>query len=80
MSDPLSIRLDDNIRETLEAEARLRGIGLSAYLREVASAEARRVRRKRIRHQSRTVGSYVAATAEAHEFYADAGSPKTEGR
>jgi len=42
MSNPVSVRLDDDIRETLEAEARARRIGLSAYLREVASAEARR--------------------------------------
>ena len=79
MSDPVSVRLDDDIRETLEAEARSRRIGLSAYLREVASAEARRVRRERIRHQSRAVGSYIAATPEAREFYADVGSPKAEG-
>ncbi len=80
MSDPISVRLDDDIRETLEAEARSRRIGLSAYLREVASAEARRVRRERIRQQSRAVGNYVAPTPEAREFYADVGSPKSKRR
>jgi hypothetical protein len=79
MSDPISVRLDDEIRETLEEEARSRRIGLSAYLREVASAEARRVRRERIRQQSRAVGSYVAASTEAQEFYAEIGSPKAKG-
>jgi hypothetical protein len=80
MSDPVSVRLDDDIRETLEVEARSRRIGLSAYLREVASAEARRVRRERIRQQSRAVASYVAATPEAREFYADVGAPKSKRR
>jgi hypothetical protein len=79
MSDPVSVRLDDDIRETLEEEARSRRIGLSAYLREVATVEARRVRRERIRAQSRAVGAYIASTREAQEFYEDIGSSKTEG-
>jgi hypothetical protein len=79
MSDPVSVRLDDEIRETLEEEARSRRIGLSAYLREVANAEARRVRRERIRQQSRAVGNYVATSTKAQEFYAEIGSQKAKG-
>jgi hypothetical protein len=79
MSDPVSVRLDDAIRKTLEEEARSRKMGLSAYLREVATIEARRVRRERIRQQSRKVGAYIAATPEAREFYDEVGTPSAEG-
>ena len=79
MPAPISIRLDDDIRRTLEQEARSRHIGLSTYLREVATEEARRVRRERIRQQSRTVGAYVAVSAEAQEFYDEVGTPKAQG-
>jgi hypothetical protein len=79
MSDPVSVRLDDEIRKTLEEEARSRKIGLSAYLREVATIEARRVRRERIRQQSRAVGAHIAATPEARQFYDEVGAPKAEG-
>jgi GNAT superfamily N-acetyltransferase len=79
MSPPVSVRLDDDIRQTLAEEARSRGIGLSAYLRQVATEEARRIRRERIRRQSREVGAYVAATPAAQEFYEDWGSPDSDG-
>ncbi|HEX3499629.1 MAG TPA: hypothetical protein VHT04_09935 [Stellaceae bacterium] len=79
MSDPVSVRLDDEIRKTLEEEARARKLGLSTYLRDIAIREARRVRRDRIRLQSRAVGAYIAATPEAQAFYDDLGSSDTEG-
>ncbi len=79
MSAPISVRLDDDIRQTLEQEARSRHIGLSTYLRDVATEEARRIRRERIRQQSRAVGAYVAANSEAQDFYADVGAPKAHG-
>ena len=78
MSTPVSVRLDDDVRRTLEEEARSRRIGLSAYLREVATEAARRVRRERIRQQSRAVGAYVASTPEARKFYEDIGTPQTD--
>ncbi len=74
MSMPVSVRLDDRVRETLETEARSRALGLSAYLRELATAEARRIRRERIREQSRAVAEYVASNPEAAAFYEDWGS------
>jgi GNAT superfamily N-acetyltransferase len=80
MSMRLSVRLDDDTRQTLEEEARSRRIGLSAYLREVATEEARRIRWERIRQQSKAVGTYVASNPEAREFYDDVGSPETDGR
>jgi len=79
VSMPVSVRLDEDVRQTLEEAARARHIGLSAYLREVAVEEARRVRRERIRLQSREVGAYVASSPAAQEFYAEWGSPSAEG-
>jgi uncharacterized protein (DUF1778 family) len=79
MGRPVSIRLDEDIQSTLEQAARERGIGLSTYLREVAATEARRVRRERIRTQSRAVGAYVASSPDAEAFYAEWGTPAERG-
>lgn len=79
MAHPVSVRLDDKIQATLEDAAKERGIGLSTYLRELAANEARRVRRERIRAQSRAVGAYVASSPEARAFYAEWGTPTAEG-
>ncbi len=78
MNTPISIRLDDEVRETLEAEARSRRIGLSTYLREIATEAAIRVRRERIREQSKAVGQYVGSSREAARFYEDWGTPRRE--
>ena len=78
MTAPISIRLDDDVRETLEAEARARHLGLSAYLRQIAAEAAARLRRDRIRAQSRAVGEYVASSAEAAAFYDGWGTPRDE--
>ncbi|MGH7029216.1 MAG: hypothetical protein ACREE9_09535 [Stellaceae bacterium] len=78
MGSPISIRLDDDIRETLEAEARARGTGLSTYLRHIAVDTALRLRRERIREQSRAVGEHVAASPEAAAFYRGWGMPRAE--
>lgn len=79
MAAPISVRLDDDVRETLEAEARARHIGLSAYLREIATETAMRLRRERIRAQSRAVGEYVKDTPEAAAFYQEWGTPRLTG-
>lgn len=76
MSSPISVRLADDIRATLEAEARARGTGLSTYLRHIAIDTALRLRRERIREQSRAVGEHVAASSEAAAFYQDWGTPR----
>ncbi|MFZ0790435.1 MAG: hypothetical protein WAM94_12540 [Chromatiaceae bacterium] len=79
MGHPLSIRLDDDTQATLEDAAKARGIGLATYLRELAANEARRVRRERIRAQSRAVGAYVASSPAGQAFYAEWGTPTADG-
>jgi uncharacterized protein (DUF1778 family) len=78
MGHPVSVRLEGDVQATLEEAARERGIGLSTYLRELAAQEARRVRRERIRAQSRAVAQYVAATPEAQAFFDDWGTPAAD--
>ena len=78
MTAPISIRLDDDVRATLEAEAQSQGVGLATYLRQIAAEAARNVRRARIRAQSAAVGRYVAEHAEARAFYEDWGTPSTD--
>ncbi len=75
MTSPDSIRLDADVQATLEAAARARGVGLSTYLRDLAGAEAVRVRRERIRAQSRAVAEAVAASPDARGFYQEWGTP-----
>jgi len=79
MAAPISVRLDDDVKETLEAEARARRIGLSTYLRQIAMEAAMRLRRERIRAQSRAVGEYVAASPGAAAFYQEWGTPRLDG-
>lgn len=79
MSAPISVRLEDHVRQTLEAEARARHLGLSTYLRQIANEAAARLQRDRIRAQSRAVGDYVASSSEAAAFYDDWGTPRGEG-
>ena len=75
MGVPISVRLDDTVQALLEDAARARGIGLSTYLREIATAEAKRVRAERIREQTRAVAEYVKSSKEAQEFFEDWGTP-----
>lgn len=75
MGHPVSVRLDDGIQAMLEEAAKARGIGLSTYLRELATQEANRMRRERIRAQSRAVGEYVATSPEGRSFYTEWGTP-----
>lgn len=57
MGHPVSVRLDEDMQSTLEDAAKARGIGLCTYPRELAANEAKRLRRERIRDQSRAVGA-----------------------
>jgi len=79
MTAPISVRLDDSVREELEAQARARNIGLSTLLREIAAEAARQAKRKRIREQTEAVGKYVATHPEAKEFCEFWGTPRQEG-
>jgi len=78
VSSPISIRLDADVREILEAEARAQGIGLASYLRQLAARAARDVRRARIRAGSEAVARHVAARHPAREFMDDWGTPGAE--
>jgi predicted transcriptional regulator len=79
MAAPISVRLDDDVRKELEAQARARNICLSTLLRDIAKEAARQAKRKRIREQSEAVGKYVATHPEAKEFYEFWGTPRAEG-
>lgn len=71
MTIPLSVRLDDDVREELEKAAAERSIGLATLLRELASAEARRIRATRIRAQSGAVASYWKSSSAPAAFFED---------
>jgi hypothetical protein len=78
MGVPISIRLDDDVRAELEAQAHARGIGLATLLRGLATEAARAAQRNRIRQASTAIGAHVAASAEGQAFYADWGTPRTD--
>jgi len=71
MGAPISIRLDDDVRDELEAQARSRGIGLATLPRDLATEAARAARRARIREGSAAVGAHLATEAEGRSFYGD---------
>jgi len=79
MTAPISIRLDDDVRDILEAEAKDRGVGLATLLRQLAADTAREVRRKRIRESSAEVARHIAASPEAREFTEFWGTPRQDG-
>jgi GNAT superfamily N-acetyltransferase len=79
MNTPVSIRLNDDVRETLEVEAKARGLGLATLLREIAADAARDVRRARIRAESAAVGRFVAGDPDAQGFLHALGRPPVEG-
>jgi GNAT superfamily N-acetyltransferase len=78
MGIPISIRLDDDVRDELEAQARSRGIGLATFLRDLATEAAREARRTRIRQASAAIGTHVATSAEGEAFYEGWGTPHAD--
>lgn len=78
MGDSISICLDDDVREELEAQARARSIGLATLLRDLATRAARDARRARIWEASEAIGRRVGTSAAACAFYADVGTPTTD--
>jgi hypothetical protein len=73
MNAPISVRLDPDVRETLETEAKRQGVGLAAYLRKLATDAARETRRARIKAESAAVARYIAEIPEARVFMEDWG-------
>ena len=78
MGVPVSVRLDDEVRSELEAQARSRGIGLATLLRDLATEAAREARRARIRAASAAIGARVAEDPEARAFYEEWGTPRAD--
>lgn len=78
MAETLTIRLDADDRAALEAAARGQGKGLSAFVREIAEAEARRVRREAIRADGDRVVAHLARHPEAQNELDEVGTPLTD--
>ena len=78
MGVPVSVRLEDDVREELEAQARSRGIGLATLLRDLATEAARQARRGRIRDASASVGRHVATSAQGQALYEEWGTPRAD--
>jgi uncharacterized protein (DUF1778 family) len=78
MAETLTIRLDAADRAALEAVARGQGKGLSAFVREIAEAEARRVRREAIRADGDRVVTHLGEHAEARSELDGLGTPLTD--
>ncbi len=78
MGVPISIRLDDDVRDELEAQARSHGVGLATLLRDLATDAAHAARRARIRQASAAIGAHVAASADGRAFYQELGTPHTD--
>lgn len=75
--ETLTIRLDPADRAALEAAAAAEGKGVSAYVRELAEAEARRVRRLAILEEGDRVVSHLRRNAEARAELDELGTPPT---
>jgi uncharacterized protein (DUF1778 family) len=75
MAQTLTIRLEEDDRQTLEAAARSQGKGLSTFVRDLAEAEALRLRRKAIRDGGEAVVSYLAGHAPAQAELETYGTP-----
>lgn len=78
MARTLSIRLAAEDREVLEAAAKKRGLGLSAYVRELAERDARRHRHGEIRAQGEAVVEHLASHAGTRAEVAELGTPQTD--
>jgi hypothetical protein len=78
MGVPISIRLDEDVREELEAQAQARGVGLATLLRDIATRAARDARKSRIRQASEAIGHRLATSVEARILYEEVGTPTTD--
>jgi hypothetical protein len=78
MARTLTIRLAAEDRAVLEAAAEKRGMGLSAYVRELAERDARRRRYEEVRAQGEAVVEHLASHADARDEVAELGAPQTD--
>jgi uncharacterized protein (DUF1778 family) len=78
MAKTLTVRLAAEDRAVLEATAHRRGQGLSAFVRDLAEAEARRLRREMIRAEGERVLAHLTQSAEAQAELEEIGTPTGE--
>lgn len=78
MAETLTIRLDAEDRAALEEVARKQGKGLSSFVRDLAEAEARRLRREAILADGQRVMAHLAAHPEAGAELDELGTPLTD--
>lgn len=78
MADTLTIRLDAQDRAVLETAARRHGKGLSAFVREIAEAAARDIRRDMIRADGERVMKHLATSPEARTELDELGVPQAD--
>ncbi len=78
MADTLTIRLAADDRAVLAAAARSQGKGLSAFVRDIAEAEARRIRREAIRADGERVMAYLSEHPEAVDELDELGTPLSD--
>jgi uncharacterized protein (DUF1778 family) len=78
VAETLTIRLGAEDRAILQQAAREKGKGVSAFVREVAEAEARRVRRAAVRADGDRVVTYLAEHPEAGDELDELGTPRTD--
>jgi uncharacterized protein (DUF1778 family) len=74
----LTIRLDPDDRAVLEATASRRGQGLSAFVRDLAEDEAKRLRREAIRAEGDEVIAHLAGHGDARAELEEIGTPISE--
>jgi uncharacterized protein (DUF1778 family) len=75
MAETLTIRLEERDRVILEAAARRNGTGLSAFIRDLAEAEARRLSRESIRADGERVVAYLKRHPDAEAELETYGTP-----
>lgn len=80
MTNTLSIRLDPADRASLAEAAREEGKGLSTFVRELAEAEARRVRRDAIRADGDRVVAHLESHPESKRELDEIGTPLSDLR
>ncbi|MCV7385866.1 DUF1778 domain-containing protein [Mycolicibacter longobardus] len=78
MAETLTIRLDADDRAVLEEAARKQGKGLSAFVREIAEATARQVRREAIRADGERVMAHLGEHPEARRELDELGAPQAD--
>jgi uncharacterized protein (DUF1778 family) len=75
MGQTLTIRLKDDEREILERAAREQGAGLSTYVRQLASAEANRLRNEQIRAEGQRIVDHLTNNPAARRELEEYGTP-----